>query len=161
MLHSHDWNNHLNRHFRKELRMYLNQISSKVALVDDDMKVEVLRNHPISETEAVEHKMFYSMTKPVVVPLSNIHSIEDHSERSHTWTNMSSSENTKSGSSYFSPDVGSSSKLEKSGNISVVLPICTWLNIVYTMLGARRQGLAIRYGFLEHTVYFAAFQIQF
>ena len=88
----------LNRHLKRDSK-YVKQIPCKVALVHDSLSVEVLRNHTISETDAVEQKMFHSMSKPV--PLSNFHVSEniDQSEislRSYCST-MSSIENSKSG----------------------------------------------------------------
>ncbi|XVF39190.1 hypothetical protein PTKIN_Ptkin01aG0015600 [Pterospermum kingtungense] len=109
------------RHFRKEQRLYLNQIPSKIAFVDDTLNVDVSRNHRISETDTIEHKMFYSISKPVA-PISSFHiSTEEYqsemSIRSYTLT-MSSSDNSKSSHSmpsytYIRSGFGSSSKLER------------------------------------------------
>ena len=119
----------LNRHLKRDLKLYGRQIPCKVALVHDSLNVEVLRNHTISETDVVEHKLFYSMSKPV--PQSNFLVSEniDQSEislRSNSLT-MSSYEISKRGhlmpsfslkseEHNFPSDFGSSSKQEKSGN---------------------------------------------
>ncbi|XVF64437.1 hypothetical protein PTKIN_Ptkin09bG0169600 [Pterospermum kingtungense] len=117
----------LDRHLRRDLRLYIRQIPCKVALVQDNLNVDVLRNHTISETGVVEHKLFYSMSKPV--PLSNFNVSENISQseisvRSYSLT-TSSSESYKSSHSMpsitlkseehnFSSVFGSSSKQEKS-----------------------------------------------
>ncbi|XWS21713.1 hypothetical protein CRYUN_Cryun30bG0078200 [Craigia yunnanensis] len=117
----------LNRHFRRDLKLYVKQIPCKVAFAHDNLNVEVLRNHTISETDAVEHKLFYSMCKPVPLSNSQISENIDHSEislRSYSFT-MSSLEKSKSShlmpsftlkseEHNFSSDFGSSSKQEKS-----------------------------------------------
>ncbi|MBA0566205.1 hypothetical protein Golob_011046, partial [Gossypium lobatum] len=41
----------LDRHFRRDLKLYVKQIPCKVALVDDSLNVEVLRNHTLSQTD--------------------------------------------------------------------------------------------------------------
>ncbi|XWS23645.1 hypothetical protein CRYUN_Cryun28dG0032700 [Craigia yunnanensis] len=120
----------LDRHLGRDLK-YVKQIPCKVALVHDGLSVEVLRNHTISETDAVEQKMFHSMSKPV--PLSNFHVSEiiDQSEISlrSSYSTMSSIENSKSGhlmpsftlkseEHNFSSDFGSSSKQEKSDTLA-------------------------------------------
>ncbi|XVE55241.1 hypothetical protein DITRI_Ditri03aG0143400 [Diplodiscus trichospermus] len=121
----------LDRHLRRDLKLYVKQIPCKVALVHDSLNVEVLRNHTVSETEAVEHKHFYSMSKPV--PLSNFHisgniSQSEISLRSYCLS-MSSSENSKSShlmpsftlkseEHNFSSDFGSSSQREKPDTLA-------------------------------------------
>ncbi|XWS25045.1 hypothetical protein CRYUN_Cryun27aG0037200 [Craigia yunnanensis] len=106
----------LDRHLRRDLKLY-KQIPCKVALVHDSLNVEVLRNHTISETDAVGHKLFYSMSKSV--PLSNFHVSEniDQSEislRSSKSGHLMPSFSLKSEEHNFPSDFGSSSKQEKS-----------------------------------------------
>ncbi|OMO99669.1 hypothetical protein CCACVL1_03686 [Corchorus capsularis] len=86
----------LDRHFRRDSKLHLKQIPCKVAFVQDSLNVEVLRNHAISTTDAIEHKDFHSMSKPV--PLSNLNSSENTDQtpsKSYSWS-MSYSDNSKS-----------------------------------------------------------------
>ncbi|KAJ4700839.1 Inactive protein kinase [Melia azedarach] len=55
----------LDRHLRRDLQFYLKQIPSKVALIQDNFAVDVLRSHTANETELIENKLFYSLSKPV------------------------------------------------------------------------------------------------
>ncbi|KAI5589322.1 hypothetical protein BDE02_05G154700 [Populus trichocarpa] len=57
----------LDRHLRKELRFYLKQIPCKVALIQDNLSVVIEKPHTTAETDALEQKLFYSMSKPVPV----------------------------------------------------------------------------------------------
>ncbi|XP_057785874.1 serine/threonine-protein kinase CDG1-like isoform X2 [Salvia miltiorrhiza] len=69
----------LDRHLRKDLRFYLRHIPCKVALVLDNLSVEVLR--PYSSNKAIEYvedKLFYSLSKPV--PLLPIHDNENNEQ---------------------------------------------------------------------------------
>ncbi|KAL5846382.1 hypothetical protein ACOSQ3_009906 [Xanthoceras sorbifolium] len=125
----------LDRHLRRDLRFYVKQIPSKVALIQDSLAVEVLRSHTTNEsTDAMEQKLFYSLSKPVVSQ-SNFHGGHDQNieqsdtssgsyllsnsnlERSNTLirNSMSSSTYRSSQENYFSLDFGSSSMQEKSG----------------------------------------------
>ncbi|OMP06900.1 hypothetical protein COLO4_07812 [Corchorus olitorius] len=86
----------LDRHFRRDSKLHLKQIPCKVAFVQDSLNVEVLRNHTISTTDAIEQKDFHSMSKPV--PLSNLNGSENTDQtpsRSNFWS-MSYSDNSKS-----------------------------------------------------------------
>ncbi|KAA8538342.1 hypothetical protein F0562_027835 [Nyssa sinensis] len=65
----------LDRHLRRELRYYLKQIPCKVALILDNLSVEVLRPYTTADTDNVEHKLFFSMSKPV--PLSAVQDKEN------------------------------------------------------------------------------------
>ncbi|KAF5467836.1 hypothetical protein F2P56_012048 [Juglans regia] len=57
----------LDRHLRRDLRFYLKQISSKVALIQDSFSAEIWRPHSTSDTDDIEHRLFYSMTKAVTL----------------------------------------------------------------------------------------------
>ncbi|KAM1151145.1 hypothetical protein COP2_034833 [Malus domestica] len=57
------------RHLRRDLTFYLKQIPCKVAIIQDSLAVEVVRPHTTDETDTIEHKLFFSLSKPV--PLSN------------------------------------------------------------------------------------------
>ncbi|XP_065882086.1 probable serine/threonine-protein kinase PBL7 [Euphorbia lathyris] len=59
----------LDRHLRRDLKYYLKQIPCKVALIQDNLTVEVKRLHATNETDPIEHKTFYSLSKHV--PLLN------------------------------------------------------------------------------------------
>ncbi|TYH72566.1 hypothetical protein ES332_D05G263700v1 [Gossypium tomentosum] len=109
----------LDRHFRRDLKLYVKQIPCKVALVDDSLNVEVLRNHTLSQTDVVGQKPSYpSVSKPVPPFGENIEQSEI-SVRSYSWTPISI-ENSSSG--HLMPSFTlkseeqnfSSSKLEKS-----------------------------------------------
>ncbi|XVE60217.1 hypothetical protein DITRI_Ditri05aG0110200 [Diplodiscus trichospermus] len=143
----------LDRHLGRDFKSYVKQIPCKVALVQDNLNVEILRNHTTSKIDAVGHKLFYSMSKPV--PLSNFHDSEntDQSEislRSYSLS-MSSFGTSKSshlmpsstlklGEHNFSSDLGSSSKQEKSGtHIKGEYKLSTTSNIV-----EKRQRSAFR-----------------
>lgn len=129
----------LNRHFRRDLKLYVKQIPCKVALIHDSLNMEVLRNHTLNQTDVVGQKPSYpSMSKPV--PLSNLHfgeNIEQSeiSDRTYSWTPISI-ENSSSGhlmpSFTLKPEEYnfSSSKLEKSGN-SVCLQFYISWHILY------------------------------
>ncbi|XP_059631686.1 probable serine/threonine-protein kinase PBL5 [Cornus florida] len=121
----------LDRHLRRDLRFYLKQIPCKLALVQDNLSVEVLRPHTTTDTDNIEHKLFLSLSKPV--PLSagqdnmsieqsvvscrsynaSISSLEN-SDMSKT--NLASSFKYRSRENSFSSfdDFGSTSKHEKS-----------------------------------------------
>ncbi|KAK8580204.1 hypothetical protein V6N13_143325 [Hibiscus sabdariffa] len=82
----------LDRHLRRDSKLYDKQIPCKVAFVHDNLNVEVLRNHTVSKTEVAGNKQFNSMSKPV--PLSNVHVSEninqsEISSRSYPWTPVS------------------------------------------------------------------------
>ncbi|XP_025013320.2 serine/threonine-protein kinase CDG1 isoform X1 [Ricinus communis] len=59
----------LDRHLRRDLKFFLKQIPCKVALIQDNLSVVLKRPHFTNETDPIEHKPFYSMSKPV--PLLN------------------------------------------------------------------------------------------
>ncbi|TKY56052.1 Proline-rich receptor protein kinase PERK8 [Spatholobus suberectus] len=61
----------LDRHLRRDLRFYRNKISCKVALVKDDLSVDIWRSHHIPETDVKEQKLIYSLSK--CVSLSDSH----------------------------------------------------------------------------------------
>ncbi|KAE8735093.1 hypothetical protein F3Y22_tig00000477pilonHSYRG00460 [Hibiscus syriacus] len=121
----------LDRHLRRDLKLYLKQIPCKVALVQDSLNIEVVRNHNISETDVLEHKQFYSLSKPVHLSNSQFSENVDQSEASLRRYSMSMSylDNSKTVLSTplstlkpeehnFSSDFGSSSKLEKSDSFT-------------------------------------------
>lgn len=57
----------LNRHLRRDVRFYLKQISCKIASILDSFSVDVLRPHSTIDTDDIEHKLFYSLSKPVLL----------------------------------------------------------------------------------------------
>ncbi|KAL0326101.1 UNVERIFIED_CONTAM: Inactive protein kinase SELMODRAFT [Sesamum radiatum] len=59
----------LDRHLRRESRYYLKHISCKVALVQDNLSLEILRSCCADrETDYVDDKQFHSLSKPVPLP---------------------------------------------------------------------------------------------
>ncbi|XP_040998757.1 uncharacterized protein LOC121244660 [Juglans microcarpa x Juglans regia] len=62
------------RNLRRDLRFYLKQISSKIAIIRHSMSVQVLRPHT-RDPHDIEHILFYSVSKPVLI--SNDHDSED------------------------------------------------------------------------------------
>ncbi|MFQ6628561.1 hypothetical protein Gotur_006895 [Gossypium turneri] len=117
----------LDRHLRRDLKLYLKQIPCKVALVQDSLNVDVLRNHTISEPDIGDQKVY--MSKHKSVPPSNFHFTEniDPSETSSRRYSLSTSYLESSKSDLFTPsstlkseehnflsDFGPSSKLEIS-----------------------------------------------
>ncbi|KAI4337896.1 hypothetical protein L6164_016261 [Bauhinia variegata] len=110
----------LDRHLRRDLRFYLSNIPCKVALVKDDLSVDIWRSHHTQEVDSTEYKLIYSLSK--FIPLSECHGIEDveHSiiscksypaSASSSDSSYANRSRDHSLSSYF----GSSSKHEKSG----------------------------------------------
>ncbi|CAL5384615.1 unnamed protein product [Camellia sinensis] len=88
----------LDWHLRRDLRFYLQQISSKVALIHDNLSVEVLRPYATTDTDNVEHIVVYSISKPV--PLS---AVQDNENNERSWEHRFSSN-----------DLRTTSKQEKS-----------------------------------------------
>ncbi|KAG4969475.1 hypothetical protein JHK82_035175 [Glycine max] len=68
----------LDRHLRQDMRFYRNKISCKIALVKDDLSVDIWRSHHIHETDVTEQKLIYSLSK--CVSLSDSHSIGDEEQ---------------------------------------------------------------------------------
>ncbi|KAL4269814.1 hypothetical protein GQ457_HM001900 [Hibiscus cannabinus] len=90
----------LDRHLTRDPKLYLRHIPCKVALVQDSLNIEVVRQHNIGETDLLENKRYLDSSKTVfLTPLSTLKS-EEH---------------------YFSSDYGSSSRMEKSGNYTSFL----------------------------------------
>ncbi|KAK2659372.1 hypothetical protein Ddye_005905 [Dipteronia dyeriana] len=116
----------LDRHVRRDLKFYLKQIPSKVALIQDSLAVEVLRSYTTNEADVIEHKSFYSLSKPVSQSIfqGSDQSIDHQSETSFgsyplsnttlESSDLMSSSTHRSHDHYFSLDFGSSSKQEKS-----------------------------------------------
>ncbi|XP_028060019.1 uncharacterized protein LOC114263644 isoform X3 [Camellia sinensis] len=118
------------RHLRRDLRFYLKQISSKVALIHDNLSVEVFRSYTTTRTDNVERRVVYSISKPV--PLSAVQDNENNEQSviscrscSASMTsskssailenNLTSSFTHRSREHHFSSgDLGSTSKQEKS-----------------------------------------------
>ncbi|GMP46604.1 hypothetical protein CsSME_00014687 [Camellia sinensis var. sinensis] len=119
------------KHLRRDLRFYLKHIPSKVAIIHDNLFVEVLRPYTTTDTDNVEHRVVYSIAKPV--PLLAVQDNENN-ERSiiscgscpASMTSMESSDMLKNSlassfahrsreHSFSSGDFGSTSKQEKSG----------------------------------------------
>ncbi|KAK1553859.1 hypothetical protein Q3G72_004560 [Acer saccharum] len=122
----------LDRHFRRDLKFYEKQIPSKVALIQDSLAVDVLRSHTTNEVDVIEHKSFYSLSKPVSLSIfqGGDQSIDHQSRTSFGSYRLSnatlessdlmSSSTYRSHDHYFSLDFGSSSKPEKSGHDQLV-----------------------------------------
>ncbi|CAL5333090.1 unnamed protein product [Camellia sinensis] len=118
------------RHLRRDLRFYLKQISSKMALIHDNLSVEVFRSYTTTRTDNVERRVVYSISKPV--PLSAVQDNENNEQSviscrscSASMTsskssailenNLTSSFTHRSREHHFSSgNLGSTSKQEKS-----------------------------------------------
>ncbi|KAF5175804.1 Inactive protein kinase [Thalictrum thalictroides] len=59
----------IDRQLRKDLKFYLKHIPCKVALIQDSLSVEPLRLSNSTNTDVIEQKFSYSVSKPVEVPL--------------------------------------------------------------------------------------------
>ncbi|XP_027091232.1 serine/threonine-protein kinase PBS1 [Coffea arabica] len=55
----------LDRHLRRDLRFYLKQIPCKVAIIEDNLSMVVVRPSTISDTDKVEPNLFISLAKNV------------------------------------------------------------------------------------------------
>ncbi|XP_061970639.1 probable serine/threonine-protein kinase PBL21 [Populus nigra] len=119
----------LDRHLRKDLRFYLKQIPCKVALIQDNLSVVIFEKpHTTAETDAVEQKLFYSMSKPVpvlnsptnesykesVISSGSFSSFFNSLESSDMPASFLPSSSYKSNEHKNSLDFGSSAKPEKS-----------------------------------------------
>ncbi|KAL2339704.1 hypothetical protein Fmac_007644 [Flemingia macrophylla] len=121
----------LDRHLRRDLRYHLNKMPCKVALVKDDMSLDIWSAHYAPDTKVVETKFVYSLSK--FVSLSDCHSVEDieqsiiscksypqsifssdSSSSSRSFTRHSNNANRSREHSSIS-DFGSSSKRDRSG----------------------------------------------
>jgi len=121
----------LNRHLRRDLRYHLNKMPCKVALVKDDLSLDIWRSHYVHETKITETKCVYSL--PKFVSLADCHSVEDiedsiiscksyphsifscdSSSTIRSYTKQSSYGNRSRENSSLS-DFGSSSKQDRSG----------------------------------------------
>ncbi|KAK6131992.1 hypothetical protein DH2020_034266 [Rehmannia glutinosa] len=121
----------IDRHLRRELRFYLKHIPCKVALVLDNLTLDISRPfYSDKETDYIEdNKQFYSLSKPVPLPPVS----DNENEQSlaviscHGYMNsIESSDMGKSSSSFASnfkeqsfssqDEVGSNHKQEESGN---------------------------------------------
>lgn len=60
------------------MRFYKKKISCKIALVKDDLSVDIWRSHNIQETDVTEQKLIYSLSK--FVSLSDSHSVEEEEQ---------------------------------------------------------------------------------
>ncbi|CAL1362737.1 unnamed protein product [Linum trigynum] len=94
----------LDRHLRRDLRFYLTQVASKIALIHDNLSVEVERDHTKNISDVTEHKSFYSSSR--YVPVLNY---QGHGNRRQLVVSSSSS----SGDSF-----NKESKWETDSNIS-------------------------------------------
>ncbi|OWM85146.1 hypothetical protein CDL15_Pgr027933 [Punica granatum] len=56
----------LDRHLRKDFKFYLKQIPCKVALIQDSLSVDILRSTRTTEANLIEHRRFYSVSKPIL-----------------------------------------------------------------------------------------------
>ncbi|XP_052189665.1 probable serine/threonine-protein kinase PBL8 isoform X2 [Diospyros lotus] len=60
----------LDRYLKKDFWFYNKQIPCKVAVIQDDLSVKVLRDQPTTDMENVEHKLVFSMTKQVPIAVA-------------------------------------------------------------------------------------------
>ncbi|KAI3460533.1 hypothetical protein Pfo_017196 [Paulownia fortunei] len=122
----------LDRHLRRELRFYLKHIPCKVALLLDNLSLEVLRPYSSNkEIEYIEDKLFYSLSKPV--PLQPVDDNENSEQcvisvsYNASMSSMESSgmtknlvpsftSNSKEHSFSSQDEFGSDPKQQKSGN---------------------------------------------
>lgn len=114
----------LNRHLRRDMRYHLNKIPCKVALVKDDLSVDIWRSHNAHDTNVTATKPVFSLSK--FVSLSDCHSMQEIEQSiiscksyPHSLASSDSSGTIKSYStnSYANSSLhsGSSSKHERSG----------------------------------------------
>ncbi|CAN1234662.1 Proline-rich receptor-like protein kinase PERK8 [Linum perenne] len=57
----------LDRHLKRDLKFYLAQIPCKVALIHDDLSVEVERDHTRNVSDVTEQKTFYATSRHVPI----------------------------------------------------------------------------------------------
>ncbi|KAI5650429.1 hypothetical protein M9H77_36434 [Catharanthus roseus] len=86
----------LDRHLRRDLRFYLKQIPCKVALILDDSSLHCVRPYPVTDTDPVEHKLFFSMLKNV--PLGTASADENVEQCVVSWKSYSASMGSSEGS---------------------------------------------------------------
>ena len=116
------------RHIRRDIRFYLKQIPCKVALIRDSLDVEVWRLTTRHDTDTIEHKTFFFLSKPVPLSISPANGNYEQSIVTYSsyfaFVGLESSETLKPNftppsthqSRYSSSlDLGTSSKNEKSG----------------------------------------------
>ncbi|TKY74189.1 Proline-rich receptor protein kinase PERK8 [Spatholobus suberectus] len=120
----------LDRHLRRDLRYHLNKMPCKVALVKDDLSLDIWRSHYAHDTKVTETKFVYSLSK--FVSLSDCQSIEaieqsiiscksypnsiassDSSSTIRSYIKQSNANRSREHDSL--SDFGSSSKQERSG----------------------------------------------
>ncbi|KAK7410651.1 hypothetical protein VNO78_01603 [Psophocarpus tetragonolobus] len=119
----------LDRHLRRDVRFHLNKMPCKVALVKDDLSLDIWRSNYAHDTKVTETKCVYSLSK--FVSLSDCHTVEDieqsiiscksypHSISSdssstiRSYVKLSNANRLRDYSSF--SDFGSSSKHERSG----------------------------------------------
>ncbi|KAI3464594.1 hypothetical protein Pfo_021257 [Paulownia fortunei] len=123
----------LDRHLRRELRFYLKHIHCKVALVLDNLSLDILRPfYSNKETDYMEDKQFYSLSKPVPLPSvsdnenneQSVVTISNHGSMNSTETSdmgkisllSSSTSNSKEQSFSSQDEFGSNPKQQESGN---------------------------------------------
>jgi interleukin-1 receptor-associated kinase 1 len=111
------------------LRFYLKQIPCKVALIQDNLSVVIEKPHTTAETDALEQKLFYSISKPVpvlnsptnesykqsVISSGSFSSFFNALESSDMPASLLPSSSYRSHEHKNSLDFGSSAKPEKSG----------------------------------------------
>ncbi|KAI6691030.1 hypothetical protein NL676_027858 [Syzygium grande] len=73
----------LDRHLRRDLKFYQKQIPCKVGMIQDSLSVDVLRAETVTETNPIEHKSFYYITKPVLSVASQVGEITEQSDISN------------------------------------------------------------------------------
>ncbi|GFS37576.1 hypothetical protein Acr_00g0052840 [Actinidia rufa] len=120
----------LDRYLTRDLRFYLKQIPSKVAVIEDNFSVKVLRPHPTTNTDNVEFKLAFSMSKPVPTSAAQDNETVNQSvvtcgscpgasmdslDSDMLKNNLASSLYRSRENSFSSSDLGSSSKQEKPG----------------------------------------------
>ncbi|KZV17353.1 inactive protein kinase [Dorcoceras hygrometricum] len=102
----------LDRQLRMELRFYLKHIPCKVAIVQDNLSLEVARSYESDKyKEIIKHKLLYSLSKPVpVLPVLD----NESDENSVTSLSMDSSGSSKAPENGLVPSSTSHFKDNKS-----------------------------------------------
>lgn len=123
----------LNRYLRRDLRFHLNKMPCKVALVKDDLSLDIWRSHYSNDKIVTETKLVYSLSK--IVSLSQYHSNQDFeqsiqscksyprsitsSDSSTTIKSYTKHSHTNRSRDHNSSDFGSSAKIDKSGQFGI------------------------------------------
>lgn len=117
----------LDRHLRRDLKFYQKQIPCKVGMIQDSLSVDVLRAETMTETNPIEHKSFYYITKPILSVASQVGEITEQSDISNgteSLTNDAIKGSAMLRSNMTTSDLQTCFLSEKTGNILLFLIIC-------------------------------------